>query len=91
MLNRTPILLPLAILIACGDKSSDTVESETDTTSEETEGEEEASVDFQEGVSTLAGSGEYDSVDGVGSEAVFGEPKVVSRVKMVFLLLEIQN
>ena len=78
MLNRTPILLTLATLIACGDKSSDTAaESEIDTTTEETEGEEGASVDFQEGVSTLAGSGEYDSVDGIGSEAAFGEPKVV--------------
>ena len=77
MLNRTPVLLTLATLIACGEKSSDTgAESETDTVSEENQ-EEETAVDFQEGVSTIAGSGDFDSIDGVGTSASFGEPKVV--------------
>ena len=48
MLNRT-ILTPLAILLPVVIIVRYWFESETDTTSEETEGEEEASVDFQEG------------------------------------------
>lgn len=78
MFNSIPPLLTLTALIACGEKSTDTgSEMESDTVDEETTTEEGSVVDFAEGVSTIAGSGEYDSIDGIGSEAAFGEPKVV--------------
>ena len=76
MSNYPALLLTLTALIACGEKSTDTgSESESEVVSEDTE--EETVVDFQTGVSTIAGSGDFDSVDGVGMSASFGEPKVV--------------
>ena len=76
MFTRPPIVFTLTALIACGEKSTDTgSEIDSETTVEETE--EDISGDFQTGVSTIAGSGEYDSIDGFGTQAAFGEPKVV--------------
>ena len=76
MFTHTHLLFAVTALIACGEKSTDTgSDTEVDRVSDETE--ESASVDFEKGVSTIAGSGEYDSVDGVGIHASFGEPKVV--------------
>ena len=82
MLKSTPILFTLIALIACGEKTSDTgtetelVNGEEAEASEE-ETSEDSATDFTEGVSTLAGSGNYDSVDGRGELASFGEPKVI--------------
>ena len=84
MLKSTPILFTLTTLLACGEKTSDTatdnetevVDGEETETSEEGTSEDEV-LDFTEGVSTLAGSGDYDSIDGIGERASFGEPKVI--------------
>ena len=54
---RISIVLTLTSLIACGEKLTDTgSETESETTVEETE--ENTSIEFQSGVSTISGSGE---------------------------------
>ncbi len=72
---RCAALLPL-VLLACnpGDTKDDT-SSPADT------GDTSSLVDvpdFVQGVSTLAGSGEMATVDGVGAEAAFFEPKAMA-------------
>lgn len=80
MVIRSFLISSLSVLMACGTESVDeVVESETEP-SIETSDEEEDTNDapsFESGVTTLAGSGDMESIDGVGENASFGEPKAI--------------
>ncbi len=68
-----------SMLLACGEKQEDTaVETETgEDTTAETESEVDETWLYEVGVSTLAGSGELVSTDGIGEQSSFAEPKAL--------------
>ena len=63
------------LLIACTAKSTDTSNSDGDTASENDTYADSELPSFDSGVSTIAGSGAFESIDGNGSSAAFSEPK----------------
>ena len=82
MITRNILLLSL--MLACNEKTtqiseptdgSDTESEENETTEEENEASD--SPEYAEGVSTLAGSGDFSSIDGADEQASFAEPKAI--------------
>ena len=80
--------MPIFLGIACGTiqskdiQSQDTSQANADTGASDDQNDTDDSSlyeipDYPAGVSTLAGSGEYTSIDGSGLGAAFSEPKAI--------------
>ena len=76
-------LIPAFLLIGCGEiktqnRTTDTSATAFDTASTDTDVSSGYDIPaFPNGVSTLAGSGAFSSMDGMGTEASFSEPKAI--------------